>query len=170
MGGELLLESAPGKGSRFYFTITLPKGVLQKPVAAVSAGEKTLRGVHILLAEDNDLNAEIAIELLQIQGAIVQRAINGKEALELFQNSASGEFQIILMDIQMPEMNGLEATAAIRALNRPDAGAVPIIAMTANTFKEDVDAAMEVGMTGFISKPVDVESLYCALHSAIQEK
>lgn len=170
MGGELLLESAPGKGSRFYFTITLPKGVLQKPVAAVSAGEKTLRGVHILLAEDNDLNAEIAIELLQIQGAIVQRAINGKEALELFQNSASGEFQIILMDIQMPEMNGLEATAAIRALNRPDAGTVPIIAMTANTFKEDVDAAMEVGMTGFISKPVDVESLYCALHSAIQEK
>lgn len=163
MGGDLLLESEPGKGSTFYFTITLPKGVLATPPIEVPIGERTLVGANILLAEDNDLNAEIAVELLQCQGAMVQRAENGRLALELFQDKGLGAFQAILMDIQMPEMNGLEAAAAIRALGRSDAKTIPIIAMTANTFKEDVEAAMAAGMTSFISKPVDVEALYLSL-------
>ena len=169
MGGDLLLESEPGKGSTFYFTITLPKGVLATPPIEVPIGERTLVGANILLAEDNDLNAEIAVELLQCQGAMVQRAENGRLALELFQDKGLGAFQAILMDIQMPEMNGLEAAAAIRALGRSDAKTIPIIAMTANTFKEDVEAAMAAGMTSFISKPVDVEALYHELHAAVHK-
>ena len=119
-----------------------------------------LKEVRILLAEDNDLNAEIAIQLLELKGAVVSRSENGRLAVERFKESDPGEFQVILMDIQMPEMNGLEATRAIRAMDRPDAAAIPIIAMTANVFKEDVDAAMEAGMSGFEGKPLDVEHLY----------
>ncbi len=167
MGGDLLMESELGKGSTFYFTITLEKGTLEAPPIEVPIGERTLAGVNILLAEDNDLNAEIAVELLQCQGALVQRVENGRLAVELFQDKGPGTFQAILMDIQMPEMNGLEATAAIRILDRPDAKTIPIIAMTANTFKEDVEAAMVAGMTSFISKPVDVEALYSELHAAV---
>ena len=169
MGGDLLLESELGKGSTFCFTITLEKGTLEVPTVEVPTGEWTLAGVNILLAEDNNLNAEIAIELLQCQGALVQRVENGRLAVELFQDKGPGAFQAILMDIQMPEMNGLEATEAIRALDRPDAKTIPIIAMTANTFKEDVEAATAAGMTSFISKPVDVEALYHELHVAVHK-
>ena len=123
--------------------------------------------MRILLAEDNDLNAEIATELLELQGAKVHRAENGAVAVSLFRDSAPGDFQAVLMDIQMPELNGLEATRAIRAMDRPDAGSVPIIAMTANSFQEDVDAAMEAGMSGFVAKPVDAAYLYQVLHQAV---
>ena len=160
MGGDLLLKSKPGEGSVFYFTITLPKGKLDDTPAGGTAGKQTLNGISILLAEDNDLNAEIATELLQSQGAAVQRVANGRMAVELLSDKPSGTFQVILMDVQMPEMNGLEATAAIRAMERPDAKSIPIVAMTANTFKEDMEAVMAAGMNGFISKPVDVEVLY----------
>lgn len=160
MGGDLLLKSKPGEGSVFYFTITLPKGKLDDTPAGGTAGKQTLNGISILLAEDNDLNAEIATELLQSQGAAVQRVENGRMAVELLSDKPSGTFQVILMDVQMPEMNGLEATAAIRAMERPDAKSIPIVAMTANTFKEDMEAVMAAGMNGFISKPVDVEVLY----------
>ena len=97
---------------------------------------------------------------MELKGAVVSRCENGRLAVERFKESDPGEFQVILMDIQMPEMNGLEATRAIRAMDRPDAAAIPIIAMTANVFKEDVDAAMEAGMSGFEGKPLDVEHLY----------
>ncbi|MGI6200074.1 MAG: PAS domain-containing protein [Christensenellales bacterium] len=166
MGGELLLRSERGKGSVFYFTVTLPKGRLSEPTVEMPLGRRTLAGVSILLAEDNDLNAEITMELLRMQGAAVRRAENGKLAAELFANSAPNDFQVILMDIQMPVMNGLDATIAIRALKRPDARTIPIIAMTANTFKEDVDAAIQAGMNGFISKPIDVENLFDELYKA----
>ena len=168
MGGALRLKSEPGRGSVFYFTVTLPKSTLEAPAAELPDDGQTLCGVRILLAEDNDLNAEIAAELLQSRGAVVQRAENGRQALALFQASAPHAIEVILMDIQMPEMNGLETAAAIRALDRPDAQSVPILAMTANTFREDIDAAMAAGMTGFISKPVDVKNLYQQLHAAIQ--
>ena len=163
MGGELRVKSEPGHGSEFYFTLTLPVGSPVYDGGSVKethVKEEMLKEVRILLAEDNDLNAEIAIQLLELKGAVVSRSENGRLAVERFKESDPGEFQVILMDIQMPEMNGLEATRAIRAMDRPDAAAIPIIAMTANVFKEDVDAAMEAGMSGFEGKPLDVEHLY----------
>ena len=163
MGGELRVKSEPGHGSEFYFTLTLPVGSPVYDGGSVNeshVGEEMLKEVRILLAEDNDLNAEIALQLLELKGAVVSRSENGRLAVERFKESDPGEFQVILMDIQMPEMNGLEATRAIRAMDRPDAAAIPIIAMTANVFKEDVDAAMEAGMSGFEGKPLDVEHLY----------
>lgn len=163
MGGELRVKSEPEHGSEFYFTLTLPVGSPVYDGGSVNENhvkEEMLKEVRILLAEDNDLNAEIAIQLLELKGAVVSRSENGRLAVERFKESDPGEFQVILMDIQMPEMNGLEATRAIRAMDRPDAAAIPIIAMTANVFKEDVDAAMEAGMSGFEGKPLDVEHLY----------
>ena len=163
MGGELRVKSEPGHGSEFYFTLTLPVGSPVFDGGSVNeshVGEEMLKEVRILLAEDNDLNAEIALQLLELKGAVVSRCENGRLAVERFKERDPGEFQVILMDIQMPEMNGLEATRAIRAMDRPDAAAIPIIAMTANVFKEDVDAAMEAGMSGFEGKPLDVEHLY----------
>ena len=163
MGGELRVKSESGHGSEFYFTLTLPAG--SPPYDGVNVnetpvGKEILKKIRILLAEDNDLNAEIAIQLLELKGAVVSRSENGRLAVERFKESAPGEYQVILMDIQMPEMNGLEATRAIRAMDRPDAASIPIIAMTANVFKEDVDAAMEAGMSAFEGKPLDVEHLY----------
>ena len=168
MGGEILVKSELGKGSEFSFSISMLKGELHElPETKTNAKEISFTGVTILLAEDNDLNAEIAIELLQTQGAEVYRAENGKQALELFRDSPEGTFQVILMDIMMPEMNGLEAASSIRALKHPDAERIPIIAMTANTFKEDVESALNAGMTGFVSKPIDVAYLYQELNSVL---
>ena len=170
MGGELKLRSRPGEGSEFYFTIAFPKGELHESPTEVqkSAGKDLLKGISVLLAEDNDLNAEIAIELLKIQGADVARAKNGKEAVQLFRSQPQKTYQVILMDVLMPEMNGLEATRAIRALPRPDAASIPIVAMTANTFKEDVESAMASGMNGFVPKPIDVNYLYDALRTVLK--
>lgn len=169
MGGELKLTSILGQGSEFYFTVTLPKGELKKRRGLGMEREKDfLKDVNILIVEDNDLNAEIAMELLTEQGAAVSRAVNGRDALEVFEQERPGAFDIILMDIQMPEMNGLEAAAAIRSLDRADAKTVPIIAMTANAFKEDEEAAINAGMTGFVPKPIDVNSLYGLLHEILQ--
>ncbi len=172
MGGQLDVESELGRGSEFYFTVSLSLGTpaddAREPTAA-PAEKKLLEGIRILLAEDNDLNAEIAIQLLELQGASVWRSENGKKAVERFAESKSKEIQAILMDIQMPEMNGLEATRAIRALARPDAATVPIVAMTANVFKEDVDAAMAAGMNGFAGKPLDVAHLYRLLYDLLNK-
>lgn len=171
MGGELEVRSQPGQGSEFYFTVPIS---LDHPGETSVSGQENqpddqlLDGVRILLAEDNDLNAEIAAQLLEMQGAKVSRSVNGRQALEQFSESRPGEFQAILMDIQMPEMNGLEATRAIRSLDRPDAATLPIVAMTANTFKEDVDAATEAGMNGFIPKPLDVNYLYRVLQELLE--
>lgn len=169
MGGDLLLKSEPGQGCEFYFTVTLPLGA---PVEGTADEQKIppeaglLKGAHILLAEDNDLNAEIAIKLLEIQGAKVVRGENGKKVVEAFEKSEPGTFQVVLMDIQMPVMNGLEAARAIRGLARPDAS-IPIVAITANAFQEDVDAATQAGMNGFISKPLDASALYRMLSNII---
>ncbi|WP_087065497.1 ATP-binding protein [Intestinibacillus massiliensis] len=170
MGGKLKLKSAPGQGSEFYFTVTMPKAPAEaRPAAEQGPQAGRLQGVHVLVVEDNDLNAEIAMELLRMQGAQASRAENGKKALQMFADSAPGGYDAILMDILMPEMNGLEATRAIRALPRPDAASVPVIAMTANAFQEDVQSAREAGMTGFVSKPVDVACLYGELQKALRK-
>ena len=166
MGGELKLVSEPGNGSEFYFTATFPIGVLKEEEPETVQADY-FDGKRILLAEDNDLNAEISMELLKIQGAEVCRAVDGAEAVEIFGKSRPGEFQAVLMDIQMPVMDGLTACRRIRGLSHPDALTIPIVAMTANSFKEDEDAALEAGMNDFLTKPVDVAQLYQVLKKVI---
>lgn len=171
IGGTLEVRSGPGRGSEFRFAVALPPGEPGEELKKVPDGlmeGKLLDGVNILLVEDNDLNAEIAARLLEIQGAEVTRSVNGRQAVERFAGSRPGEFQVILMDIQMPEMNGLEAGRAIRALARPDVAEIPIVAMTANTFQEDVDAAAATGMDGFLPKPLDVNALYRLLRDLLR--
>lgn len=163
MGGDLKVKSEPGKGSEFYMTLKLPVGSGKPPKTSLTDGrKKSLEGMKILLAEDNDLNAEIAQELLAVWGIEACRGADGQEAVDLFAASAPGEYQAVLMDIQMPVKNGFEAASEIRASGRPDSD-VPIIAMTANTFKEDKDKAYAAGMNGFVPKPVDPDCLFSVL-------
>ena len=172
MGGELKLKSRPGEGSEFFFSVSLPlSDALRAAVETTEDGGDTqFHGVAILLAEDNDLNAEIALELLKARGAKVVRVANGREVVEAVENSEPGTFRAILMDIRMPEMDGLEATRRIRACAHPDGRKIPIIAMTANTFEEDRLAAEESGMNGFVAKPIDVEQLYRELHTILNKR
>ena len=130
--------------------------------------EKSIKGLHILLAEDNELNMEIAEFMLQNEGADVSKAWNGQEAVELFRKSEPGEFDVILMDIMMPVMNGYEAAKTIRSLNREDAKTIPIIAMTANAFTEDRIKAKEAGMDEHVAKPVDMELLIKVIHRLVK--
>ena len=123
--------------------------------------EKSIKGLHILLAEDNELNMEIAEFMLQNEGTVVTKAWNGQEAVELFRKSKPGEFDVILMDIMMPVMNGYEATKKIRSLDREDAKVIPIIAMTANAFTED-------RMDEHIAKPVDGKLLIKVIHKLMK--
>jgi CheY-like chemotaxis protein len=166
MGGRLELESVEGKGSEFYFTVTLPYGD-QKPEPVSKGRTDMLKNARFLLVEDNELNAEIAIELLKMQGAQVSLATDGRQAVDMFSASGRGEFQAILMDIQMPVMDGLEATRAIRALDRPDARTIPIVAITAKSFQEDMDSAKYSGMDDFVTKPLSVEYLYALLRKRL---
>ncbi len=129
----------------------------------------SLEGRRILLAEDIEINAEIIMDVLSMKDAEADRAENGRIALEMFQNSAPGVYAAILMDVRMPEMDGLEATAAIRALNRPDAKTIPIIALTANAFDEDVQRSLQAGMNGHLNKPVEPDHLYKTLGELIYE-
>ena len=130
--------------------------------------EKSITGLHILLAEDNELNMEIAEFMLQNEGAEVTKAWNGQEAVERFRKSKPGEFDVILMDIMMPVMNGYEAAKRIRSLDREDARRIPIIAMTANAFTEDRLKAKEAGMDEHISKPVDVKLLLKVIYKLVE--
>lgn len=162
MNGTLELKSAPGEGSEFFFSLVLPYGEMPEDEPS-NHNENILSGMHILLVEDNDLNAEVATKLLELQDAKITRVENGKEAVDTFNTSALGTFNAILMDIRMPVMNGLDATKAIRALEHKDAQTIPIIAMTANSFGEDCDAATQAGMTDYLSKPINLKQLYSVL-------
>ena len=173
MQGTIAVESELDKGTKI--TLEIPfetaKEVItpeKEPNDVKMLGEETdnatkFDGKKVLLVEDNEINQEIATYLLNDVGLIVDWATNGKQALEKFENANEGEYAIILMDIQMPIMDGYTATQRIRASLHPDAKTVPIIAMTANAFDEDVKLATEAGMNGHIAKPIEVESLYDTL-------
>ena len=130
----------------------------------------TLEGVRVLLAEDNELNMEIAQFLLNNAGTEVTKAVNGREAVELFQKSEIGAFDVILMDIMMPQMDGYQATRAIRAMDRPDAATVPIIAMTANASADDRQKAQEAGMNEHVTKPLESGLLLRTIKEQIQAR
>ena len=170
MNGEIHVESAPGEGTTF--TIILPFAIAHKQAQAAEAadgGEEafSLEGKRILLAEDNEVNMEITTELLQMNGVAVTQAWNGAEAVERFREADAFAFDAILMDMQMPVMDGCEAARRIRALRRPDARKVPIVAVTANAFAEDIAATSAAGMDAHVSKPIDFAHLVKVLRECI---
>lgn len=171
MGGQITASSTLGKGT--VFSVTLPFDVGDAP-PDIPAEEvppaAQLEGRHILLAEDNFLNMEIATELLQMRGAQVTPAENGREAVEAFRKEEPYFFDAILMDMQMPEMDGCQATEAIRALDRPDAGAVPIVALTANAFAEDISRTAQAGMDAHLAKPINIELLCATLTKLMAQR
>ena len=170
MGGTISFESKEGTGTTF--VIRIPFRIDTDRDSKVEAGEKTeasIRGLHILLAEDNELNMEIAEFMLQNEGADVTKAWNGREAVEIFEKSRPDEFDIILMDIMMPVMNGYEASKMIHSMDREDAKTIPIIAMTANAFTEDKIRAKEAGMDEHIAKPVDGKLLVKIIHELVRK-
>lgn len=171
MGGCLKVESQIDKGSDFYFRVRLPIGKKDKSRRQENISSLSqFHDIRILVAEDNDLNAEIVRELLGMEGASLDRAVNGQEAVEMFLSSEAGWYQLILMDIKMPLKNGYEAAEDIRKSSHPDAGTIPIIAMTANSFKEDMEAAFAAGMNGFVPKPVDIGYLNQVLEENLKKE
>ena len=171
MGGTITFESEEGVGTKFVVLIPFKIDMeADQRKEQENVSEKSIKGLHILLAEDNELNMEIAEFMLQNEGADVTKAWNGQEAVELFRKSKPGEFDVILMDIMMPVMNGYEATKLIRSLDREDARMIPIIAMTANAFTEDRLRAKEAGMDEHIPKPVDVKLLLKVIHKLTENR
>ena len=169
MGGAITFESEKGVGTTFVIRIPFKIDLdADKREEQKDVSEKSIKGLHILLAEDNELNMEIAEFAIQNEGAEVTKAWNGQEAVEIFEKSRSGEFDVILMDIMMPVMNGYKATKMIRSLDRADAKEVPIIAMTANAFAEDRIRVKEAGMNEHVAKPVDVELLIKVIHKLVE--
>ena len=162
MGGTVAVESKIGVGSKF--TVTIPCRIasedeIQAKRETGPSDQKSLFGVKILLVEDNDLNAEIAVELLQEEGSTVDRAKDGVECVDMLEKAANGTYQLILMDIQMPVMNGYDAAKKIRRMDDPQKADIPIIAMTANAFSEDKQAALDAGMNDHIAKPINMNVL-----------
>ena len=169
MDGTITFESEKGVGTTFVIRVPFKIDLdADKHEEQTDASEKSIKGLNILLAEDNELNMEIAEFMLQNEGAHVSKAWNGQEAIEVFKKSEPGEFDVILMDIMMPVMNGYEATKMLRSLDREDAKTIPIIAMTANAFTEDRIRAKEAGMDEHIAKPVDVELLLKVIHKLVK--
>ncbi len=172
MGGIIELDSELGKGSDFHFTITLPLGEAPRDEeeGEKAAEEISAAGLRILLVEDNELNIEIAQTILEMQSAIVTLARNGQEAVDVFLSAPAGSFDLILMDIQMPVMDGLEATRVIRQSDHPDAADIPIIAMTANAFDEDTKKSVESGMNGHLSKPLDMNHFFQTIREVLGDR
>ena len=169
MGGTITFESEKGVGTTFVIRVPFKiDSDADKREEPKNVSEKSIKGLHVLLAEDNELNMEIAEFVLQNEGAEVTKAWNGQETVELFRKSEAGEFDVILMDIMMPVLNGYEAARRIRSLDREDAKKIPIIAMTANAFTEDRIRAKEAGMDEHIAKPVDAELLIKVIHKLVK--
>ncbi|MBQ6966344.1 MAG: response regulator, partial [Lachnospiraceae bacterium] len=184
MNGTISVESEKGKGTEFIVTLTLINSDHRdSSVNGENQGEGNdengstlkekkradLKDKKILLAEDIMINAEIMKKIVSMRGAEIDHAENGKKVVELFENSPVSYYDAILMDVRMPEMDGLEAAAAIRKLDRPDSGRIPIIALTANAFDGDVQRSLQAGMNAHLSKPVEPEHLYRTLEELIWE-
>ena len=161
MHGEIRVESEKGKGTSFFVSVPV-KRVKEEDIPHPeenTAGELSLEGLHILIAEDQEMNAEVLMDLLDLEGVTSEWAKNGEIAVRMFRESSPGHFDAILMDMRMPVMDGLTAAREIRKLERPDAAVIPIIALTANAFEEDVKQCLQAGMNAHLSKPVDIDLL-----------
>jgi CheY-like chemotaxis protein len=160
MGGELKVESTPGKGSCFSFEVWMRRSdeILADKTAAAGT-DIDFSGKRMLLVDDVDINRLVVSSMLEDTGIAIDEVDDGLAAIKCFDASLENYYDIILMDIQMPNMDGYDASMAIRALNRSDAGIVPIVALTANAFKEDIDKALEHKMNAHIAKPVELDTL-----------
>lgn len=167
--GTIQVDSALGQGTRFRVVLPMTPGEAEEPEAALPDAAASIAGRRLLVAEDNELNREIAIYLLQEAGAVVDQAADGKEAVEMFAASAPGTYDAVLMDVMMPELDGLSATRAIRGMDRPDAQ-LPIIAMTANLFDEDVAACLAAGMDAHIPKPLEAGQMIRTIAEWLERK
>ena len=169
MGGEIVVDTAPGQGTDFTVLLNLPVAADQtvKPkhaaASSTSAESASLQGRHFLMAEDNEINAEIAESMLEMAGATLDIAHDGAQAVAMFDGQAPQTYDAILMDIQMPVMNGYEAARALRACSSARSEEVKIVALTANAFAEDVKSALDAGMDAHVAKPVDIDGLACVL-------
>ena len=174
MGGSIQVESRQGIGTKFTidlsFDIALKEEVYGSEDTIESSAIHTIKGKRILLVEDNELNAEIAKTVLEDVGALITRAENGQQALELFKEKPAGTFDAILMDLMMPVMDGYTATRKIRELERSDAKTVPIIAMTANAFQEDAEKCIAVGMNAHLAKPLDIEKMMITICHLVKKE
>lgn len=175
MGGDIIVKSRANEGSQFIVHLTLKRprqdeeAYQKKKAEAGRLLKYDFSDIRVLVVEDNIINAEIVTVLLENNGAIVENAFNGKEAVDKFAASSEGHFSLILMDIQMPVMNGIEACRAIRALRRSDAESVLIIGLSANAFSEDAENAKKNGMNGYLSKPVDIEKLSGTIQQYLEQ-
>ena len=175
MGGEISVESARGEGTCFHVRVSLgrveaPSSCQDDPLPGAGEAEPqaaSVAGRHVLIAEDQELNAEILCDLLDLEDVTSEWAENGRLAVDAFAGSEPGHFDAILMDMRMPVMDGLAATRAIRGLGRPDARTIPIVALTANAFEEDVENCLEAGMDAHLAKPVDIDVLVETLSKLI---
>lgn len=174
MGGELRLNSSPGNGSEFTFSLQFAAADYEVKTSMEAPRDKVedfdFSGKRILLVEDIALNIEIAKAILEVSHFVVEVAENGKEAIEMFETSEPGYYDVILMDVRMPVMDGLEATRRIRRMDKEDALSIPIIAMTANAFDEDMKKSIDSGMNGHLTKPIDVNKVYDMLNRIVNER
>ena len=172
MGGQIVVESQPDVGSEFTVFLSLPVASApqeEAPQKQPAQIEPVSRPMRLLMAEDNEINAMIAVEILQERGAQIEVAENGKIAEEKFAASPAGYYDAVLMDVQLPVMDGRAAARSIRAMPRPDAQRVPIYALSADAFVEDERLSREAGMNGHLSKPVNFDELWKILQQAVQE-
>jgi CheY-like chemotaxis protein/nitrogen-specific signal transduction histidine kinase len=176
MGGEIIVDSMIGKGSDFSVYVTLPVAEesdmpdkMTEPETEGNNETDSIEGMKILMAEDNEINAEIACEILECDGAIIDVALNGQEAVDMFRSKEKNYYDVILMDLQMPVLNGLEATKEIRGITELDGDKIPIFALSADAFQEDKRRSLEIGMNGHLTKPIDFNELKSCVISAVKK-
>ena len=168
MGGDISVQTEKGKGTEFTITVDFPLAEPAEEICSCEGEEISFEGLRALLVEDNMINMEIAQMLLDQAGFLIETAENGKIALEMTAASEPGYYDVILMDIQMPVMDGYTAAQAIRALPDKRLAGIPIIAMTANAFQEDIRKAGEAGMNGHIAKPLDIPDMKATLQRVLK--